>query len=238
MGNRLQPLTNDTPKSLLPIGDSCTLEHMIRKLQRCGIQSFVIVCGHMQQEIRQYVARTFPLLDCAFVENEKYSTTNTGYSLMLAKDHLLGESFIKLDGDVMFQEEIIMKLVEAESGSNYVCIDRSAVDDEVIKVQCDANGTVSRIGNQLPVSSAAGESIGVERIDVRSSTALFASLEHMMEQVTNHQLYYEVAYDALIQAGELFNALDITGLHWTEIDTMSDYQRAQEYFGSHRFARP
>jgi len=231
MGNRMQPLTNDTPKSLLPIGDSNTLEHMIRKLMKCEIRSFVIVCGHMQEEIRRYVARTFPLLESAFVTNEKYKTTNTGYSLMLAKDHLQGESFIKLDGDVIFEEEILRLVVEADSASSYVCVDSSGVDDEVIKVQCDANGTVARIGKELPVSSAAGESIGVERIDERSNAALFAALEQMMEEVANHQLYYEVAYDAIIQAGEPFKTLDITGLRWVEIDTLSDYRLAQEYFG-------
>lgn len=50
----------------------------------------------------------------------------------------------------------------------------------------------------------------------------------MMEQVANHQLYYEVAYDAIIQAGEPFKTLDITGLRWVEIDTLSDYRLAQE----------
>jgi len=105
------------------------------------------------------------------------------------------------------------------------------------KVQCDANGIVARIGNELPVSGAAGESIGVERIDERSNAALFAALEQMMEQVANHQLYYEVAYDAIIQAGEPFKTLSITGLRWVEIDTLSDYRLAQEYFG-HPAASP
>ena len=64
----------------------------------------------------------------------------------------------------------------------------------------------------------------------RSVEHLFAALEQMMEQVANHQLYYEVAYEAIIQAGEPFKALDITGLRWVEIDTLSDYRLAQEYF--------
>ena len=52
LGNRLQPLTLTTPKSLLPIGNSNTLEHMIRKLIKHDVSSFVIVCGHMQKEIQ------------------------------------------------------------------------------------------------------------------------------------------------------------------------------------------
>ena len=123
------------------------------------------------------------------------------------------------------------RLVDADGASSYVCVDRSGADDEVIKVQCDPNGAVTRIGNELPVSSAAGESIGIERIDERSNAALFATLEEMMDQAANHQLYYEVAYDAIIQAGEPFKTLDITGLRWVEIDTLSDYQLAQQLFG-------
>jgi choline kinase len=235
MGNRMKPLTDDMPKSLLPIGDTNALEHMIRKIINCDIRSFVIICGHMQEEIREYVAQTFPLLDCVFATNEKYKTTNTGYSLMLAKDHVQGESFIKFDGDVIFQEEILRQLIQADSAASYLCVDSSGVDDEVIKVQCDANGIVARIGNELPVSSAAGESIGVERIDERSNAALFAALEQMMEHVANHQLYYEAAYDAIIQAGEPFKTLDITGMRWVEMDTLSDYRLAQQYFGqAHR----
>ncbi|MDP2210184.1 MAG: phosphocholine cytidylyltransferase family protein [Candidatus Aquicultor sp.] len=230
LGNRLQPLTLTTPKSLLPIGNSNTLEHMIRKLIKHDVSSFVIVCGHMQKEIQNYLEHTFPLLNLTIVTNDYYRTTNTGYSLMLAKEYLQDETFIKLDGDVIFQEEIIKKLVAAEDGLSYVCVDSTAVDEEVIKVQCGADGNVTRIGNKLPVAGAVGESIGIERIGKRSSAALFEMLEKMMENSDNYQNYYEVAYDAIIQAGEPFKALDITGLHWVEIDTLDDYKLAQHYF--------
>lgn len=231
MGNRMKPLTDDTPKALLPIGDSNTLEQMIRKLERCGVTSFVIVCGHMRDVIRAYVADTFSNLDCAFIINEKYETTNTGYSLMLAADLLQGASFIKLDGDVVFDEEIVRRLVAADAGCSYVCVDTSGVDDEVIKVQCDGDGIVLRIGDRLPVASAAGESIGIERIDENSSAALFKTLKQMMAEAGSHQSYYEVAYDAIVRAGAPFKAIDITGLRWVEMDNLDDYRLAQEYFG-------
>lgn len=230
LGSRLRPLTLATPKSLLPIGNSNTLEHMIRKLIKHDVLSFVIVCGHMQKEIQKYLKHAFPLLDITIVTNDYYRTTNTGYSLMLAKEYLRDETFIKLDGDVIFQEKIIKKLVAAEDGLSYACVDNTSVDEEVIKVQCDALGNVTRIGNKLPVAGAVGESIGIERIDKHSSAALFAMLEKMMENPDSYQNYYEVAYDAIIQAGEPFKALDITGLHWVEIDTLNDYKLAEHYF--------
>lgn len=231
MGSRLAELTVSTPKSLLPIGDSNTLEHMIRKLIKHDVRSIVIVCGFMQPAIEQYLQEAFPLVEITILRNPDYSTTNTGYSLLLAREQLEGESFIKLDGDVVFDEEILARLVASAEGWSYACVDRSEVDSEVIRVRCDAVGNISRIGNDVPVASAAGESIGIERIDGRSCATLFATLAAMMEDPVNHQRYCEVAYDAIIRAGEPFKALDITGVRWVEIDTLEDYKLAQRLFG-------
>ncbi len=231
MGSRLAQLTASKPKSLLPMGESTTLEHMIRKLIEHNVQSIVIVCGYMQAEIERYLREVFPLLQVTIVRNPDYSTTNTGYSLLLARDHVEGETFIKLDGDVVFDEEILTRLLAADDDWSYACVDRTAVNEEVIKVRCDAEGKISRIGNDVPVADAAGESIGIERIAAHSSAALFASLAAMMQDPANHQRYYEVAYDMIVRAGEPFKALDITGLNWVEIDTLEDYEQAQRLFG-------
>lgn len=230
IGTRLHPLTLTKPKSLLPIGNSTVLEHMITKLQKHGINSFVIVCGHMQDTFREYIKKKFPGLDVVFVLNKKYRTTNTGYSLLSTKDHLSGGSFIKLDGDVIFEEDIISKLVSCSDDASYVCIDKTSIDEEVIKVSCDGNGHIDRIGNKLDVRSAIGESIGIERISKQVAPALFKALELMMETSNNHQNYYEVAYDQIIRDDAKFKTVDITGLQWVEMDNLKDYKLAQAYF--------
>ena len=231
MGTRLANLTASTPKSLLPIGDSNTLEQMIRKLTKYHVSSIVVVCGHLQPAIERYLLQTFPDVEISILRNPDFQTTNTGYSLLAAREHLEGETFIKLDGDVVFDEEILGRLVAAEDGWSYACVDRTAIDDEVIKVRCDADGNILGIGNSIPVVSAVGESIGIERIDRGSAGALFAKLHQLMEDPANHQTYYEVAYDAIVADGEPFRALDITGLRWVEIDTVLDYELAQRLFG-------
>lgn len=229
-GSRLAELTGSTPKSLLPIGRSNTLEHMIQKLTKHDVRSIVIVCGFLQHVIEEYLTQAFPLVEITILRNPDYRTTNTGYSLLLARELLEGETFIKLDGDVIFDEQILAMLIAAADGSSYACVDCSVVDAEAIKVRCDAEGNISRIGNKLTVASAAGESIGIERIDKRTSATLFATLEEMLANPANHQNYYEVAYDTIVMAGEPFKALDITGLRWVEIDTPDDYELAQSMF--------
>lgn len=232
VGSRLRPLTLNKPKSLLPIGGSTVLEHMITKLRRQGIKSFVIVCGYMEGVIKAYVEQTFIDLDVTFVTNDKYLTTNTGYSLLAAKEPLNGESFIKLDGDVIFDEEIIKRLMAADDGVSYICTDKSSLDKEVIKVICNQNGDVMRIGNNLPVTKSIGESIGIERIDKQTSSTLFKTLSAMMANEANYQYYYEVAYDKIIQDGSHFKTADITGLDWVEMDGLDDYRQAQTYFSN------
>ena len=230
-GRRLHPLTIDSPKSLLPIGDSTVLEPMITKLLRADITSFVVVCGFMEETIRGYIGGLFPDLDVTYVTNEHFGTTNTGCSLLVARDHLDGEAFIKLDGDVIFDDEVLERLLGLDEGPSYVCIDSSDIGEEVIKVVCNETGDVVRIGNTLNVDHAIGESIGIERISGAASAALFASLETMMIDPANHQNYYEVAYDEIVRAGAPFRVLDITGLHWVEMDDLADHTQAQAYFG-------
>jgi choline kinase len=232
MGSRLGELTRSTPKSLLPIGDSTTLDRMLAALGRHGVSSIVIICGHLQERIEAYLARSRFETPITIVRNPDYRTTNTGHSLLLAREQLEGETFVKLDGDVVFDDQVMARLVAAPAGWSYACIDRTAVDAEVIKVQCDNDGTVVRIGNGIPIASSAGESIGIERIDAGSSGALFAALEAMAADPAHRQSYYEVAYDTIVRAGEPFRVVDVTGLRWVETDTLEDYRLAQSLFAA------
>jgi len=231
MGSRLGELTTSTPKSLLPIGASTTLERMIGTLAAHGVQTVVLVCGHMQEAIEAFLIGRFGGVEITVLRNADYATTNTGYSLLIAREKLDGKTFLKLDGDVVFDERILERLVAAPGGVSYACVDRTEVDDEVIKVQCDADGAILRIGNRVPVIDAAGESIGIERIDEVSSGALFEALEALMEDPSNRKGYYEIAYDAIVQAGEPFGVVDVTGLPWVEVDTVEDYELALRLFG-------
>jgi choline kinase len=230
MGTRLKPLTENNHKALLPIGDSTVLEHMVTKLNAHGINSFIIVTGHLRGKIAEFLLERFPELEFTFVPNEMYESTNTGYSLMLAMEHLGGEGFIKLDGDVIFEDEIIERLMAADDDASHVVVDNTAVDEEVIKVMVDESGHVTRIGNKLPVHQSVGESIGVERISATTAPHLYEALKTMVTDPANLQKYYEVAYDTIIVDGHKFKVVDITGLKWVEMDNHDDYAQAKAYF--------
>lgn len=232
IGSRLSPLTDNCPKSLLPVGGSVILERMIRNCLSCGMSQFVLVLGHRANEIQQFVDKTFRGIRVTYVINDRYRETNTGYSLMLAAPAIGSSEFIKFDADVVFDTKILRGLVDDER-PNVLCIDRNiALADEEVKVIVDDQMRVLEIGKSVDPETALGESIGIEKISAKTGPLLFAELSEMMESEVHAQAYYEAAYARLVGKGTEFRVLDITGLNWTEIDTAKDYAAANAMFKS------
>lgn len=56
MGTRLKPLTDNTPKALIPIGGKPMLEHIILKLKNAGFDQLVINIHHEGQQILDFLS--------------------------------------------------------------------------------------------------------------------------------------------------------------------------------------
>jgi len=230
VGSRIKPLTDNCPKSLLKINGKTILEMMISHIQRCGISEVVFVLGYLQDQIKNYVKTQFPDLVVHFITNEKYEVTNTGYSLMLTKNFVLGSTFIKFDADVVFDINILKSLIASEY-DNCLCIDKNInLDAEEIKVIIRDKNRVVKASKTVKPLDAIGESIGIEKISSEAAQALFSELELMMKDEQYYQEYYEAVYERLIEKDVPFHALDISGLKWTEIDTQEDFMMAENIF--------
>jgi len=232
VGSRIKPLTDNCPKTLLKVGDNTILEMMISRIQDCGINDIIIVVGHLKEQIKDYVKTKFPDLNASFVINDKYAETNTGYSLMLVKDFIQDSGFIKFDADVVFDKEILKKLIECEHES-CLCIDKDInLDAEEIKVIIDNQNRILKANKAVNPKDAVGESIGIDKISKETAKLLFKELELMMQDKKNHEEYYEGAYERLIEKNVPFYALDISGLNWVEIDTRKDFDLGIRIFSN------
>lgn len=230
VGSRIRPLTDHCPKSLLTIDGKTILEMMLSHIQDCGIREVVFVLGYLQDQIRDYVTEQFPHLLTHYIINERYTETNTGYSLMLTRDIAEGSTFIKFDADVVFDINILKNLIGSRY-ENCLCIDKNIdLDAEEVKVIVAGDNRVVRASKTVNPADAMGESIGIEKIGGEVSKLLFAELETMMKEKKNYQEYYEAAYEKLIAKNVPFYAMDITGLPWTEIDTQEDFATAKKIF--------
>lgn len=226
VGSRIRPLTNDHPKSMLKVAGIPIIERMITNILECGISEFIFVLGYREDQIRELVQSRFPDLKASFIVNEKFRRTNTGYSLMLAQTATEGAGFVKFDADVVFDPEILRRLIASDAESA-LCIDRNIkLDAEEVKVIVDDDMRVRRASKAIDPKSALGESIGIEKIGPKTASFLFAELAEMMTNESQHQKYYEAAYERLIAKRVAFHAVDISGLDWVEIDTQDDFDAA------------
>ena len=54
LGTRLRPLTENTPKPLLPIRGKPIIEHVIRNLKKHGITNIIISIGYKAEQVQEY----------------------------------------------------------------------------------------------------------------------------------------------------------------------------------------
>ena len=230
VGSRIKPMTDNCPKCLLKIGGVSILERMLSNIQDCGITEVIFVVGYLQKKIEDFVQNSFPNLNTKFIVNNKYSETNTGYSLLLTEEYAKGSTFIKFDADVVFEISILENLL-SKGDHNWLCIDKNIqLDAEEIKVVVDENNLIVKANKTVLPQDSIGESIGIEKISGDTTVLLYDELKVMMSLPQNNNEYYESAYERLMKKGVPFYVMDITGLKWIEIDTVSDFQSAENIF--------
>ncbi len=112
-GSRMGDLTRNRPKCLVELGDGTTiLERQLSILEKCGITDIIMTTGQYDEEIRE-ACSNHPELEFTFVENELYDSTNYIYSIYKAGG-LLDDDIILLHGDLVFEEYVILRLINSE----------------------------------------------------------------------------------------------------------------------------
>lgn len=57
-GERLRPLTDTTPKPLLPLGDRTVIDHNIAALRRCGVGDICVTTRYLAEQIEEHFRDT------------------------------------------------------------------------------------------------------------------------------------------------------------------------------------
>ena len=224
MASRLRPLTNNTPKCLLKIGERSLLQRSIDALTSNGIKEIVIVTGYLHNLIEDFVREQYPNINVSFIHNDVYDSTNNIYSLWLARPKADGEEILLLDSDLLYDSKIITRVLNTPA-ENILTLIRHEM-----KVVTDggSEGNITEISKTCSPADAIGESLGIEKMGKSYTSALYKELEPMMNQEHLENVFYEKAFERLIPKGHTFKVLDVTDLFSCELDTVEDFQNAKE----------
>lgn len=226
IASRLRPLTNNTPKCLLKVGEKNILELSVENLLANNLQDIIIVTGYLENQIRDFMKVRFPQLKISYIHNKLFSSTNNIYSLWLAKEAVLGDDMLMMDSDIVFDKHIISKLLDS-GYKNCLALKRHDLNDEEIKVKVDLTGRVLEIGKEVKPSEAAGESVGIEIFGEDTLAVLYKILDRKIVAEKDVNLFYESAFQELVNIGNDLYIVDSTEYSCMEIDTEADLKIAE-----------
>ena len=231
IGSRLRPITDDRPKALVDIGGETILGRAVRLLASYGVRKLVLATGYREDAVRAAMqalpAEVAGFEALEYCRNPAFDRTQNSVSLALCRNAIGSDAFFKLDGDVVFQRQVLERL-DASSAELAVAVDAGRMlDAEAMKVTV-SGVDISAFGKGIPLAESAGESIGIERIRSSAAGTVFEAMDTAIAGGETG-LYYEDFYSRLIARGALAaEAVPVADLAWTEVDDFSDLERARE----------
>ncbi len=230
VGVRLRPLTADVPKCMIEVGGTTILGRLMRSLARHGFKRLVVVLGHLDQRIRDYLTKNSEGLAIQFVHNPRYATTNNVYSLWLAR-HLIQGPFLLLESDVVFDPDLISDLLVPDriavakrlrgmSGTTVLL-------DEVGKV------TAFSFGEADQPDPAALKTVNFYSLSQATWKQVVSRLGRHVAAGQVHD-YYEVVFAELVAEHKIrFDGVSFDEGRWIEIDSNQDLRAAEILFRDH-----
>ncbi|MGK3986516.1 phosphocholine cytidylyltransferase family protein [Sorangium sp. So ce136] len=234
-GSRLRHLTEELPKTLVPILGRPMLDSILDALAAGGFRrsDVVFVCGYKAEVIRA----AYP--DLTYVENRDWEQNNILLSLLCAREHLEG-GFVSTYADIVYRPEIVADLVRSPHDVTLACdtdwrrryVNRSQhPETDAEKLRADAAGRVVEISRRIPSESATGEFIGVMKLSARGAArflsafdaarAAFSERPEFREGRSFRRAYLIDLLQYMLESGADLHKVDTHG-GYMEIDTLED----------------
>ena len=159
------------------------------------------------------------------VHNARFASTNSLYSLWLARD-LLADGFVVLNSDVLFARQLLDDLLTARYDDALLVAARGADDysDEEMKVRI-RGGRVVAISKSLDPAEADGENIGDRQVQPGGRGGAGRRDEPAGRRRRRSANGCPAAFAAFCRRRPLW-AIESRGFPWIEIDFPEDYWRA------------
>ncbi len=104
LGTRLRPLTNTTPKPLLPLNGTTILEHQLAYLRRGGVEEVVLNLHHLGEQIRARIGDG-SAHGLSIRYSEEPTILGTGGGIKQAMADAM-EPFFVLNGDALIDADV------------------------------------------------------------------------------------------------------------------------------------
>ncbi len=212
-GRRLYPLTAETPKPMLPVGDRPLMEHTIERLRGAGIGEVVVSTHFAAEKITQHFGdgQSFGVRMDYVREDEPLGTAG---ALRLLADP--PERLLVVNGDILTE------------------LDFQAMAEFHVAQAAELTVGVRQIGLEVPygvVRSEAGYVRGIEekpRVDFLVNAGIYLLESKVLEFIPEKQFFNMTDLISALVAAERKVASFPILEYWLDIGRPGDYDRAQK----------
>lgn len=235
MGKRLGDLTKNNTKCMVEVNGVRLIDRFISQLSKFKLNRLVIVVGYEGQKLIDYIGHRYDdVLKIEFIHNPIYDKTNNIYSLALAKDALCEDDTILLESDLIFEDEMLDKLVNhPDKNLALVAKYESWMDGTMVRIDEDRN-----ILNFIPKQAFRYEDVDVyyKTVNIYKFSKEFCKnqyvpfLEAYCKVMGDNEYYEQVLRVMTHLHNSQLKALPIKDEKWYEIDDVQDLDIASCLF--------
>jgi len=235
-GTRIMPLTRNTPKPLLDLGDGKTLlEEQIDRIRKSRvINEIILVIGYLAEQIEAKI-RIYQKngLKVSTLYNPFYDQSNNLISLWFAKYYMTDQDFMITNGDNLFTPDVFNALAKKNKNGIFLTISKKDkyVDDDMKVVL--SKGKVVRVSKLISSKKADAESVGLALVSGVKYRKLFR--ENLKELVRDERYldkYWLEVFNKIHKRGIPIHTFNIDGeKKWQEVDFHLDLKAARKFIG-------
>ncbi len=228
-GSRLYPLTQSMPKCLTMVNGASILERLVFVLNQHGFKRLVIVTGHLEHCIREFLGTRAGSVTIEYIFSPLYETTNNIYSLWMAREHI-HEPFLLIESDLVFDGSLLDDMCYP---------DRIAV----ARMQPWMNGSTVTVNQFKQVkafqSGAASllneiryKTVNIYSFSRFSWLAIAKRLDRYISAGRVHDYYESVFADMVADGALSLQTISFDSKPWYEIDTIADLAETEKLFSA------
>lgn len=226
-GTRLAPLTLHCPKPLVHVSGRPLLDHTLDAFVAAGVRDLILVVGYKAEEIYTWVRDGARYgAHVSYVYNPDYERENA-LSVKSARGAVGAGLFILSMADNMISQNILQTLLARGRWTDTLCVDRHAHRapqlNDATRVWVNQEGDITRIGKGLSRWNAVDT--GVFLLTPKVFDAIDA-----LQCAGNDDPTLSQSIRWLIEFGAGLRACDVSGLWWTDIDTLEDLENVEAEF--------
>jgi len=231
-GERLMPLTRNTPKALLDMGNGNTLlEEQLERIKKSQvIDEVILVIGYLGEQIEAKIKMHLSIgMKIKTIFNPFFDMSGNLISLWLAK-HEMNDDFLITNGDNLFTPDVFEGLIKENKDGIFLSVSvKEKYDEDDMKVALD-NNLVTKVSKLNDKNQTQAESPGLVLISGAKARMLFReSLELMVRDHSYINKFWLEVFNLMHEKGIPIYSWKFDGSSkWQEIDFHIDVNKAKE----------